>query len=211
MLPADSCMVCSLTSFWLCSKSHHSFKTTHPPTGIPIPPPALLLSTAPPNTLYKNQPQGMNAPEHRDFVYFVHSPNPGAVEKNWQVTVASLSLSSLPHFLFSCSPYSSPLWAVKPLKCKGCICVGGGGEQQGKWRRIEGDLVLRLSCCWQKRNLPDRVSPWKDEKTVSRGLQCITRKQKVHGNMAWDGKETCVSSLLFGVQNDFEAFQRRML
>ena len=35
MLPADSCMVCSLTSFWLCSKSHHSFKTTHPPTGIP--------------------------------------------------------------------------------------------------------------------------------------------------------------------------------
>lgn len=42
----------------------------------------------------------MNTLEHRDFVYFVHFLNPGAMEKNWQVTVASLNLSSLPLFLF---------------------------------------------------------------------------------------------------------------
>ena len=186
MLPADSCMVCSLTSFWLCSKSHHSFKTTHPPTGIPIPPPALLLSTAPLNTLYKNQPQGMNAPEHRDFVYFVHSPNPGAMEKNWQVTVASLSLSSLPHFLFSCSPCSSPSWAVKPLKWKGCICVGSGGEQQGKWRRIRGDVDLLLRRCWQKRNL-QTVSPWKDESLLMAAVHNKEAKGRWAYGLGWNG------------------------
>lgn len=82
----------------------------------------------------------MNAPEHRDFVYFVHSPNPGAVEKNWQVTVASLSLSNLPLFLFSCSPYSSrrEQWNLSNAKA---VYVLGVGENNKKSGEESGEIL----------------------------------------------------------------------
>ena len=86
----------------------------------------------------------MNTPEHRDFVYFVHSPNPGAVEKNWQVTVASLSVSSLPHFLFfvALTVPGSEQWNLSNAKA---LYVFGGRGNSKESREESGEI---LSYSW---------------------------------------------------------------
>lgn len=62
------------------------------------------------------------------------------MEKNGQVTVASLKLSSLPHLLFLLA-LCFPGARVTPLNAKLCVCVGGGGwgEAAGTWRCIGKD------------------------------------------------------------------------
>lgn len=80
----------------------------------------------------------MNTPEYRDFVYFVHSPNPGAVEKNWQVTVASLSISSLPHFLFFVALTVLVVSSETSQMQRLYMCLGAGGtarKVEKNWER----------------------------------------------------------------------------
>lgn len=45
-----------------------------------------------------------------------------------------------PLFLFSCSPYSSPSWAVKPLNAK-ALCVLGVGENNKKSGEEPGEIL----------------------------------------------------------------------
>lgn len=73
----------------------------------------------------------------------------------------------------------------------------------GTARKVEKNPqrpCLTLNAHWGERNLPGRVSPFKDEKKVASEMGCVTRQWTACGPMTRCGEETCGFPSV-GVQN----------